>query len=288
MRIHHLNCGSHCPVGGAIFDGSSRGLFAHGVTHCLLIETAHGLVLVDTGYGLQDVQHPRARLAWTWPTVLNAQLRERDTALRQIEALGYTARDVRHIVLTHLDFDHAGGIEDFPHARVHVMEAERAAAERKRRGFVTRQRYRPLQWDGVRDWRTYAAGGEPWFGFEAVRSLDGLPPEILMVPLSGHTAGHAGVAIATPQGWLLHAGDAYLHRAQMDLAAPHCPWGLAVYERIMDTDRPARRSNQQRLHDLKRDEGSRVELFCSHDARSFHDLRSRTSAPVGSAAWAAG
>lgn len=28
-------------------------------------------------------------------------------ALRQIEAPGFSARDVRHIVLTHLDFDHA-------------------------------------------------------------------------------------------------------------------------------------------------------------------------------------
>jgi glyoxylase-like metal-dependent hydrolase (beta-lactamase superfamily II) len=273
MRIHHLNCGSHCPLGGAIFDGASRGLFAHGVTHCLLVETVRGLVLVDTGYGLQDVQHPRARLAWTWPTILNATLRERDTALRQIEALGFSADDVRHIVLTHLDFDHAGGIEDFPFARVHVMQKERDAAASTHRGFVVRQRYRPLQWDGVRDWRTYAAGGELWFGFEAVRNLDGLPPEILMVPLAGHTAGHAGVAISTPQGWLLHAGDAYLHHGEMDLADPHCPWGLAIYERIMDTDKPSRRANQERLRALKREHGT-VRIICSHDAKELEAARS--------------
>ena len=28
LRIHHLNCGTHCPIGGALFDGTSRGLFA--------------------------------------------------------------------------------------------------------------------------------------------------------------------------------------------------------------------------------------------------------------------
>ncbi len=32
---------------------------------------------------------------------------------------------------------------------------------------------------------------------------------------AGHTLGHAGVAIDTPQGWLLHAGDAYLHRDEL-------------------------------------------------------------------------
>ena len=199
MRIHHLNCGTHCPLGGAFFDGASRGLFANVVTHCLLIETDHGLVLVDTGYGLQDVWYPHPAARALWPAVLNVDYRERETALMQVTALGFSARDVRHIVLTHLDFDHAGGIEDFPEARVHVMETERDAAERKRRGFVASQRYRPLQWDEVRDWRTYAAGGERWFGFEAVRALDGLPPEILMVPLPGHTAGHAGVAVRTTE-----------------------------------------------------------------------------------------
>ncbi|MFD0510570.1 MBL fold metallo-hydrolase [Streptomyces aureus] len=31
--------------------------------------------------------------------------------------LGYAVDDVRHIVLTHLDLDHAGGLPDFPRAR---------------------------------------------------------------------------------------------------------------------------------------------------------------------------
>jgi glyoxylase-like metal-dependent hydrolase (beta-lactamase superfamily II) len=265
VRIHHLNCGTHCPLGGALYDGSSRGAFACITTHCLLIETNVGLVLVDTGYGLQDVRTPHPRLPHIWRALLNIRLRERETALRQIEQLGFSARDVRHIVLTHLDFDHAGGVEDFPEARVHVMEAERDAAEHKRRGFVARQRYRPLQWDDVRDWRTYDTGGEAWFGFDAVRSLDGLPPEILMVPLRGHTLGHAGVAVQTQDGWLLNAGDAYLHRRQMDVGHPRCTLGLGVYQAIMDTDRPARRWNQARLLELKRGHSKDVTIFCSHD-----------------------
>ncbi|MBL8552546.1 MAG: MBL fold metallo-hydrolase [Hyphomonadaceae bacterium] len=276
MRVRHLNCGTHCPLGGSFYDGASKGFLADICTHCLLIETDRGLVLIDTGYGLQDVRAPHARLPWLWPAILNIRLCEEDTALRQIEALGFAAADVRHIVLTHLDFDHAGGLEDFPLARVHVLAREREAAEAKRRGFVANQRYRPKQWDDVRDWRVYEPDGEGWMGFGAVRALDGLPPEILMLPLAGHTLGHAGVAIGAADGWLLHAGDAYLHSAQM-LDHPHMPPGLAVYQHIMDADRAARRKNVARLAALKRERPD-VTIFCSHDSAELAALQQKERA----------
>jgi glyoxylase-like metal-dependent hydrolase (beta-lactamase superfamily II) len=129
MRIHHLNCGTDCPLGGALFDGRSLGPLGRIVCHCLLIETeANGLVLVDTGYGLRDVahphRHPHPRISMPWRAMLNIRLHERETAARQIEALGHRVEDVRHIIATHLDFDHAGGLEDFPNATVHVMQRE--------------------------------------------------------------------------------------------------------------------------------------------------------------------
>jgi glyoxylase-like metal-dependent hydrolase (beta-lactamase superfamily II) len=275
MRIHHLNCGTHCPLGGALFDGEAAGLFARITTHVLLIETpASGLVLVDSGYGLEDVRRPHPRLPHAWRALLNVRLREEDTALRQVEALGFSAGDVRHVVLTHLDFDHTGGLSDFPAARVHVLAAEKEAALRHA-GFVGHERYRLRQWTDVQDWRTYAAAGEPWLGFEAVRALDGLPPEILMIPLRGHTLGHAGVAVQAGESWLLHAGDAYLHRGQMDLARPHMPRGLAAYQHVMDSDRPARRANIERLRELKRAQGG-VRVFCAHDTRELEAMRGRS------------
>lgn len=275
MRIHYLKCGTDCPLGGAFFDGFSKGLF--GLIPCAaqLVETNEGLVLIDTGYGTEDVQHPHPRLSRFFHTVLNIQFRMQETALRQIEAMGYSAHDVRHIVLTHLDFDHAGGIEDFPHARVHVMEAEREAAERKRQGFIAKRRYRPAQWDDVRDWQTYAGGGEPWFGFDSVRSLDGLPPEILMVPLPGHTSGHAGVAIQSRDGWVLNAGDAYFYRRELDSDRRRCTPGLRLYQRMMDTDRSLRFRNQERLRELKREHGSDISIFCSHDQKELEAMQGR-------------
>lgn len=116
--------------------------------------------------------------------------------------------------------------EDFPSATVHVMQAEKEALAR--RGFIASRRYRPKQWDEVKSWKYYSAGGEPWFGFEAVRDLGGLPPEILLIPLVC-PRGHAGVAIDTPEGWLLHAGDAYFYRHEIGKLERRCTPLLRAY-----------------------------------------------------------
>jgi glyoxylase-like metal-dependent hydrolase (beta-lactamase superfamily II) len=263
MRIHHLNCGCMCPLGGRLWDGVSHGLTGRLVCHCLLVEAESGLVLVDTGFGSRDVDDPYGRLNPLFIHMNRIQFDHRYTALQQVRELGFSPSDVRHIVLTHLDFDHAGGLEDFPQARVHVLQAEADAAE-YRSGFRDKGRYRIEQWDEVSDWRFYDSGGERWFGFDAVRDLDGLPPEILLIPLPGHTVGHAGVAIDTPEGWLLNAGDAYFHRHEMD-PEPTCTPGLAAYQRFMEQDRDRRLYNQDRLRALANDGRDHVRIFCSHD-----------------------
>ncbi|RDE05427.1 MBL fold metallo-hydrolase [Sphingomonas aracearum] len=282
MRIHHLNCGTDCPLGGALFDGRSVGPLGRIVCHCLLIETdAHGLVLVDTGYGLRDVahphRHPEPRITLPWRLMLNIRLRESETAIRQIEALGFRAADVRHIVTTHLDFDHAGGLEDFPGATVHVMQREYDDATGPRAGIVARNRWRTRQLNDVTNWRRYGARGEPWFGFDAVRDLDGLPPEILMVPLPGHTWGHAGVAVRRDDGrWLLHAGDAYFYRGEMRSARRTCTPGLRAYQRLMEVDATSRLSNQQRLRALSVERRDTVTVTCTHDPVELEACRAGT------------
>ena len=98
------------------------------VCHCLLIEGAEGLILIDTGLGSADVLQPRYRLG-AMRLLLGLRLRREETAIEQIRRFGYDTRDVRHIVLTHLDLDHVGGLSDFPDARVHVPGGAPPAAD---------------------------------------------------------------------------------------------------------------------------------------------------------------
>lgn len=280
MRVHHLNCGTCCPWGGRLFDGTSRGfVHAHLVCHCLLIETAAGLVLVDTGFGTRDVAR-RGRIAPFFRFLNQPQFRNEETAAAQVRALGFDPADVRHILVTHLDFDHAGGLEDFPQATVHILAREKEVADEKRGGvFVGTRRYRPQQWDEVEKWALYPAGrGEPWMGFDCVRALEGLPPEILLVPLAGHTWGHAGIAVDTGSGWLFHAGDAYFYKGEMRHEQGRCPPGMRFYQWMMEVDREARLTNQERLRRLSLDRAADVRIFCAHDRDEFHDLRARPPA----------
>ncbi|WP_067700344.1 MBL fold metallo-hydrolase [Nocardia jejuensis] len=258
MRIHHLNCGT-----------MAFGL----VDHCLLIETRDSLVLVDTGYGLGCVRDPGKMLGVS-RFVLGAKLRESQTAVRQIQALGYDPRDVRHIILTHLDLDHSGGLSDFPEATVHVHGPEFRAATATPT-FSERLRYRAQQWEHGPKWMVNEVeGGEDWFGFTTVRDLPGLPPEILVVPLAGHTRGHVGVAVDSGRGWLLHAGDAFLTESSIDPEQPKTPFFVKLFESGAIVG-DAHRENQRRLRELNRAHSHELTIINSHDAAVFARLAGR-------------
>jgi glyoxylase-like metal-dependent hydrolase (beta-lactamase superfamily II) len=278
VRIHHINCATMCPIGGSLFGGSG-GVYSAAslVCHCLVIETNDGLIHVDTGIGIEDVTNAAERLGRSFILGVRPRLDVNECAVRQIERLGFTANDVRHIVLTHLDVDHAGGLPDFPKATVHVHATEHTAAM-KPLTFREKERYRAVQWAHDPKWKTHggAPAGESWFGFEAVRALAD-HAEVLVVPLFGHTRGHSGIAVRTDEGWLLHAGDAYFFEGEMS-ADPTCPAGLAGFQRAMAIDNPIRVTNQARLRELVRDHASDVRVFCAHSPTELTRLQGKAEA----------
>lgn len=276
IRIHHLSCGTMCPYGRRWMGGGGRGIksmfeTAEMCCHCLLIETAQGLVLVDSGLGTDDVRDPR-RLGSFFRFGIRPVLRVEETALAQVLGLGFKAEDVRHVVLTHLDLDHAGGIPDFPQAKVHVFDAEFEAAMAP--SLRERLRYVPGQWAHGPDWVRHRVEGEHWFGFEAIRAIPGLDPDVLLIPLTGHTRGHCGIAVKNGARWMIHCGDAYFFRGEVE-TPPNCPIGLMAFQSLVQINGPQRLHNQRRLRELGARHGDEVDLFCAHDTIEWARHRAR-------------
>lgn len=281
MRVHHLSCGSFCPHGRRLVNGEGGWLErAQIVCHCLAIEAGDRLVLVDTGFGMEDARSP-GQLGGAFRLMMNPQPREETTALRQLEALGFAASDVRHIVTTHLDLDHSGGLPDFPGAEVHLLTAELEAALHP--ALSDRLRYiGGAHWRHEPKWVTHDAGGDDWHGFESVRILPGVEPEIVLIPLIGHTRGHTGVAIRAGDGWLLHCGDAYFDHAEVSDAGS-CPPMLRFFQNLTAADNGARKANRERLRELADRHGDDIALICSHDPHYLEREQATAGAPPASA-----
>jgi glyoxylase-like metal-dependent hydrolase (beta-lactamase superfamily II) len=181
---------------------------------CLLVDTDQGPVLVDTGVGLHDHEAPSALVRF-FALDLGMRRAPEETAVRQLARLGCAPESVRHIVLTHLHFDHAGGLPDFPWAAVHVHRVEHATLARPRTWLEALAHDR-MDFAHRPNWVLHESPTEKWFDFDAIP----LPfsPEMFLIPLFGHTSGHCGVAIRHEAGWLFQCADALPTNAQYDLA----------------------------------------------------------------------
>lgn len=275
MRIHQLNCGT---MTGTL------------PARVLLVEAPDHLVLVDTGIGLQDIADPARRLG-AMRHVLRPALDPAETAVRRIEALGLDPRDVRHIVLTHFDLDHIGGLADFPDAQVHVTAQALTFAVRMPR-FIEKKRYRRAQLAHDPRFADYTYENDRWEGFR-VRPLDHVAPGMMFVDLPGHTIGHAGVFVPGGGGQvsdgqtsgggaggdgeaggrddddnagkdILHAGDAFYHRGQIDPEV-RFPAAIRVQERLLALEPGAVALTHAGLASLARRRADTLDIVCAHD-----------------------
>jgi glyoxylase-like metal-dependent hydrolase (beta-lactamase superfamily II) len=100
--------------------------------------------------------------------------------------------------------------------------------------------------------------------FECVRDLPGLPPDVLIVPVTGHTRGHCAIAVRESDGGCSIAATPTSTKARWIrrvAAAPRAWICSGARSRSMAARGGATRSGCA----LARDKRGTVRVFCAHD-----------------------
>lgn len=219
-----------------IFTGTEgRGTLP--VLSCL-VEHPDGLVLFDTGLH-PDLTHDTSRLG-PLARSFGLDFTDDDTVAAKLESVGVRPSDVTHTVVSHLHFDHAGGLACLPDTRLVVQASEWAAGADPKQ--IERGIYQPDDYDLGHD-RQEIDGHHDLFGDGAVRCL----------PTPGHTVGHQSLVVELPSGPVVMCGDCvYTEQLLDEMRTPG-----------FGHDRDEQMRSMQTLREL-RDDGHR--LLYGHDA----------------------
>jgi N-acyl homoserine lactone hydrolase len=193
-----------------------------------LINHPEGNVLFDTGAHPSLITDPRSRLG-DLADVFDLALSPGDDVLSRLDMLGLSAADIPRTVVSHLHFDHAGGLEFLPESIVYVQRAELPFAHWPpvyQRGAFIR-----ADFDCVKTWKTI--DGE----YDVFN--DGT---LLIFPTPGHTPGHQSLLVRLAGRSVILVGDAAYDRAKMhDRCLPALLWNpdevINSWERIEEYQR---------------------------------------------------
>jgi N-acyl homoserine lactone hydrolase len=171
-----------------------------------------GAILIDTGFhrAIADGT-PAQRNHNLGPIgklmIRNVEMRAEQTAAAQLRARGIEPRELGLIVMTHLHFDHASALADFPAATVLVSAPEWRAANAR---GATLQGYSAAQLDPRLTYRTVDFHGPAAHArgpFERTLDLFG-DGSLTLLDTPGHSAGHLAIRARLREREVLIAGDA--------------------------------------------------------------------------------
>lgn len=170
-----------------------------------LIEHPKGRILVDTGWHTDVRIDQKKHLSWQLNIASKALLPAGEAVTEQLEALGLAPADIDMVLLTHMDVDHASGLELVKSAKaVYAGEAELAAVAR---GDI---RYNKKLWQGI-DIKPVPMAANAAFPHKRAWDVFG-DGTVYFVDLAGHSAGMTGVMIQNAGQYVILTGDACYNR----------------------------------------------------------------------------
>jgi glyoxylase-like metal-dependent hydrolase (beta-lactamase superfamily II) len=196
-KLHAFHCGFE-RFPNALFDPFSPAPGAEREIPYFfyLLEHANGLVLFDTGVHpnlIADIKSHLGPEADNW----GIEAHPADDARAKLAALGIAPGEISHLVMSHLHYDHAGGIMSFPNAQVWMQRAEWDFANAP-----------PVYQDGLYIKSEFAIPRTRLHLIEGAHDLFG-DGAIRMIPTPGHTPGHQSLLARGEHAYILTADAAY-------------------------------------------------------------------------------
>lgn len=169
-----------------------------------LIEHRDGLVLFDTGIdpaitlGKGYIKQAIGR--FLLPRIFKFQLTDRDRIDHVLANIGVAATDIRTAVISHLHFDHVGGIAQIPQADLLVSDREWEILSKPHpeRDWILREHIEipSAKWRQI----SFSPTEDPLFdGFDGIHDVAG-DGSMILLPTPGHTAGSISMLIRQV-GW---------------------------------------------------------------------------------------
>lgn len=224
----------------------------------VLVRHPQGTVLFDTGLGRQVDAQVKADMP-LWARPLFASFGPVQPARSQLDAAGVPP--VARVVLSHVHWDHASGLVDFPEAQVWLPQQER--------DFMAHPDYLAVFPSQVSaptiQWKPFQWENKPYGSFAQSLDLFG-DASVVLVPLPGHTPGSTGMYVSLASGKkFLFVGDA-VWRA--DAIAPKRP-KMWISSMVVDSDAGKTLKVVESLADLQAATPDLV-IVPAHDA-NVHD-----------------
>jgi len=223
-----------------------------------------GAILVDAGLHPSVAARPSANLGRLVASLGRPRLGAGQDVPAQLRARGLEPRDVKVVVMTHLHFDHASGMSEFPSSTFIVSAPEWRAATTDPRPIL--RGYRPAHYDYVFDYRTVAYQGQAigsYSSFGLTFDLFG-DGSVRLASTPGHSAGHQSVICRLRDRDFVIAGDSIYTIAQLN-GAPEPPRPI---------DRRLWRRSLQELRLFHRQYPQAV-IVPGHDAEFWPSLEQR-------------
>lgn len=173
-----------------------------------------GAILVDTALHPSVEAKPAANLGRAMAAVANFRFPDGDLST-QLRARGTDPKSISTVVLTHLHFDHASGIAEFPSAMFVLSRPEWEAASTVSQPLL--HGYRRAHFDYLFDYRTVDFNGpliDSYAGFGRTFDLLG-DGSVRLAFTPGHTLGHMAVIARLRDHDFVIAGDAVYTDAQL-------------------------------------------------------------------------